>query len=399
VSALATARVLPEGVSELAAARARRAWLATERGTASAADCTSMALDALRDGTLLDAALESTAYHRCVGVLIMTDAIDEARDAIAALQYRASTAAEWFESELALRAGELTAAERHAREALDGTGEAGPAFFGAFRVLACALAERGAFDEAREVLRCLPPGSSALLRARARVTLAEGRFEQAYADAREIGARNARQGRVNPTWDGWRSTAALAVAHLGRRREAAALAGTELAEANAFGAPVAIARARHARTVAEPDDHARVTLSEHALNQLGHRPPKLEAIRLRLELGSALARTGRRVEAREPLRHALADADRAGAILLAHHARRELVATGLRPRRAAIDGPGALTPRQRQICELAAAGKGNRAIAGELFLSLKTVETHLAAAYRKLGVRGRADLAGSLVTT
>jgi DNA-binding CsgD family transcriptional regulator len=357
-----------------------------------------MALDALRDGTLLDAALESTAYHRCVGVLIMTDAIDEARDAIAALRYRASAAAEWFESELALRAGDLSAAERHAREALEGSGGS-EAFPGAFRVLACALAERGAFDEAREALRCLPPGSSALLRARARVTLAEGRFEQAYADAREIGTRNARHGRLNPTWDGWRSTAALALAHLGRRREAAALAGTELAEANAFGAPVAIARARHARTVAEQDDHARVTLSEHALNQLGHHPAKLEAIRLRLELGSALSRTGRRVEAREPLRHALADADRAGALLLAHRARRELVATGLRPRRAAIDGPGALTPRQRQICELATAGKGNRAIAGELFLSLKTVETHLAAAYRKLGVRGRADLARSLITT
>jgi DNA-binding CsgD family transcriptional regulator len=48
------------------------------------------------------------------------------------------------------------------------------------------------------------------------------------------------------------------------------------------------------------------------------------------------------------------------------------------------------------VCELAAGGKGNRAIAQELFLSIKTVETHLAAGYRKLGVNIRADLAREL---
>ena len=83
-------------------------------------------------------------------------------------------------------------------------------------------------------------------------------------------------------------------------------------------------------------------------------------------------------------------------MLLAQRARRELAATGLRPRQAALEGVAALTPRQRQVCELAAAGKGNRAIAQELFLSVKTVETHLAAGYRKLGVNARADLAAQL---
>jgi DNA-binding CsgD family transcriptional regulator len=72
------------------------------------------------------------------------------------------------------------------------------------------------------------------------------------------------------------------------------------------------------------------------------------------------------------------------------------VATGLRPRHAAIEGAGALTPRQRQICELAAAGKGNRAIAQQLFLSIKTVETHLAAGYRKLGINSRDALGMAL---
>jgi DNA-binding CsgD family transcriptional regulator len=55
-------------------------------------------------------------------------------------------------------------------------------------------------------------------------------------------------------------------------------------------------------------------------------------------------------------------------------------------------------PRRRRRRRLAAAGKGNRAIAQELFLSIKTVETHLAAGYRKLGVNARDDLAAELAS-
>jgi DNA-binding CsgD family transcriptional regulator len=298
-----------------------------------------------------------------------------------------------------LRTGELADAERLATRALELAGDESNEFAaGPRRVLICALAERGAFEAAHELLTATPPASTQLLHARARLLLAEGRFEEAYADACEVGARLARQGRTNPTWGGWRSTAALALAHLGRRDEAAVLSDTELALAKAFGAPVPIARAQHARAVAERDDGTRVAMCEQALDLLGDHPAVLESVRLRLELGSTLARIGRRVEAREPLRPALADADGAGAALLAQRARRELVATGLRPRRTALDGTAALTPRQLQIAELAAAGKGNRAIAGELFLSVKTIETHLASAYRMLGVGNRKELAASLAT-
>ena len=81
---------------------------------------------------------------------------------------------------------------------------------------------------------------------------------------------------------------------------------------------------------------------------------------------------------------------------LAERIRRELVASGARPRRSATEGPAALTPRQRQICELAAAGRSNRAIALELFLSVKTVETHLTRAYGTLGVLDRAGMVAML---
>jgi DNA-binding CsgD family transcriptional regulator len=368
-----------------AATRAHRAWLATERGNTSAAVCAATALEAIQDGALLDTAERHAGYQLCVRVLILADAHEEAADAIAALRGRANVSAAAYHAELALRMGRVGEAERYAAQA------PAPA------VLVSALAERGAFREADDLLRAYAANGGASLRhARARLRLAEGRFEEAYADANEVGLRREAQGRANPTWDGWRSTASLALTHLGRRDEARHLAETELLAAREFGAPVPIARALHARAVAEPDHHARAGLCLDALDEVGEVPARLEAVRLRLELGSALARAGLRVLARDAMRPALAEADRLGAVLLAQRARRELVATGLRPRRSAIEGSAALTPRQRQICELAATGKGNRAIAGELFLSIKTVETHLAAAYRKLGVGTRAGLAASL---
>ena len=203
-------------------------------------------------------------------------------------------------------------------------------------------------------------------------------------------------GRPNPTWTPWRSTAALALAHLGRRDEAAALADAELALPSASARRCrSSARCTRARSPSRTTPRAWRCASARSSVAAGT-PALLESCALRLELGSTLAYLGRRIEARDALRPALADADAVGATLLAQRARRELVATGLRPRQAALEGAAALTPRQRQVCELAAAGKGNRQIAQALFLSIKTVETHLAAGYRKLGVGTRADLAGQL---
>ena len=57
-----------------------------------------------------------------------------------------------------------------------------------------------------------------------------------------------------------------------------------------------------------------------------------------------------------------------------------------------FEGAAALTPRQRQICELAAAGKGNRAIAQQLFLSVKTVESYQAHIKEKLSLKNGREL-------
>ena len=56
-------------------------------------------------------------------------------------------------------------------------------------------------------------------------------------------------------------------------------------------------------------------------------------------------------------------------------------------------GPGALSAREREVAELVAAGRRNRDVAVALFLSEKTIESHLARIYDKLGVRSRAAMA------
>ena len=392
---------------------AHRAWAGTERGVPGAAACAALAREALEGDELLHDAGRRAAFHLATRALVMADHADEAHAAIARLRdhaiqrgsLRLHAAAAWYAADLALRRGHLAEAEDEARSALCLVDDDVSVLTGgSASVLVCALTERGAFDEARDVLRERGldgsmdgrPWESAVIHARARLWLAAGDYERALAEALLSGSLREDCGRPNPTWTPWRSTAALALAHLGRRAEAVAMADAELALAERFGAPVPIAGALHARAVAEPDDVARVALCERALAVAAGTPALLESVRARLELGSTLARMGRRIEARDALRPALADADAAGAVLLAQRARRELVATGLRPRNAALEGAAALTPRQRQVCELAAAGKGNRQIAQALFLSIKTVETHLAAGYRKLGVGTRAELAVQL---
>ena len=61
-----------------------------------------------------------------------------------------------------------------------------------------------------------------------------------------------------------------------------------------------------------------------------------------------------------------------------------------------VTGTAELTGTELRVAERAAAGLSNRDIAAELFVSTKTVETHLSSAYRKLGIRSRAQLHGRL---
>ena len=125
----------------------------------------------------------------------------------------------------------------------------------------------------------------------------------------------------------------------------------------------------------------------------------IERAHARTALGGALRRAGRRSEAREPLRHAVEIALATGARAVARAAHEELVATGAKPRRLRQSGADALTATERRVAGMAAEGMSNRAIAQALFVSEKTVETHLGNAYRKLGINARTYLSDALAET
>jgi DNA-binding CsgD family transcriptional regulator len=62
-------------------------------------------------------------------------------------------------------------------------------------------------------------------------------------------------------------------------------------------------------------------------------------------------------------------------------------------------GAALLTPREREIAHLAARGRTSKEVAADLVLSVRTVDNHLANVYAKLGIPGRAELAGALALT
>ena len=191
----------------------------------------------------------------------------------------------------------------------------------------------------------------------------------------------------------WRTEAAEALLVLGEDAEARRLALEQLELSEQLGTPGArgAALCLLARTTTEP-----IPLLEQAVTMLASSPARLEHTRALVALGAALRRANRRADARDPLRRALEQADRGGMLRLARRAREELNAVGARPRRSALSGPGALTPAEHRVAELAARGHGNRAIAERLYVTPRTVETHLTHAFAKLDIRSRAELAAAL---
>src|SRR5262249_30173834 len=117
------------------------------------------------------------------------------------------------------------------------------------------------------------------------------------------------------------------------------------------------------------------------------------------DLGAAMRRSNQRTAAREPLRMALEVAERCGATLLAEGAIEDLIASGARPRRRSATGVEALTPTERRVAAMAAEGLTNREIAQSLFVTLRTVETHLSGVFRKLDLSSRTQLPAALART
>jgi DNA-binding CsgD family transcriptional regulator len=310
---------------------------------------------------------------------------------------------------LKLRLGALPEADAAARVALYvlQEGDFAPGLGFAATVLSDVAVEAGQLDEAQTMLDLLPRqgwpagvGTVLIPAARGRLRLAQGRAAEALADFRACGEMFGADVWGMPIREtGYvhaRSGAALALLRLGQRQDAVRLAGAELADVRVFGAPRALGIALRVAGLARGGPEGLALLRESAAT-LDDSPALLERARSLAELGAALRRDGQRAAARDPLARALELAAGCGAGPLAARARDELRAAGARPRRPWRTGVDALTPSELRVARLAADGRSNREIAGELYVTLKAIEGHLARAYAKLGIEGRGQLADALV--
>ena len=218
-----------------------------------------------------------------------------------------------------------------------------------------------------------------------RVRVAQHRPDEALADLLAAGEGWQALGITNPAVASWRTAAVAAYRALGQHDEAAALAAEQLALARKAGSPLTLGIALRVHG----------DLAE-AIGVLEASPARYELALALADHGASLRRSGQRTQARQPLLRALDLAERTGAAGLAAEVKRELLAAGARPRRAALTGPDALTAGERRVAALAADGASNRQIAEHLFITQATVETHLRHAFRKLNITSRADLPASL---
>ncbi|MDQ3963930.1 MAG: AAA family ATPase [Actinomycetota bacterium] len=261
------------------------------------------------------------------------------------------------------------------------------------------LIARGHLERAEALAEQLPmslgPGDVPItpwpIEMRGHLRLAQGNVAGAAEDLLSLGETCERLGLLNPAFPTWRQEVAPALAALGRTAEAEEVIAIAEDRAQRFGAPHVIGAVLRARALLQ-SRRSQIDTLRRSVSALEVYGPPHELARSLTELGAAIRRKGSRVEAREPLAKGMELADRCGADGLAQQARDELLAAGARPRRAARTGPTALTASELRIARLAAEGLTNRQIAERLFVTLRTVETHLTHVYDKLQITGRGEL-------
>ncbi len=153
--------------------------------------------------------------------------------------------------------------------------------------------------------------------------------------------------------------------------------------------------------IAEADGDA-VAVEEHfrgavRAGELSESP--FELARTHLLFGEWLRRERRPVDARPHLKNALTVFDAVGAKMLADRAASEARAAGEvlpRPDQGSWPAVTVLTPQELQVALLAARGMTNKEIADRIYLSHRTVSTHLYKAFPKLGIASRAQLRDAL---
>jgi DNA-binding NarL/FixJ family response regulator len=191
-------------------------------------------------------------------------------------------------------------------------------------------------------------------------------------------------------------------AELGRRDDAARAVATAEARAAELGVPTAACWAHRAAAAVAlkagdlPTAVERALASVAAAEQAG---AVVEAATSRALAGQALARAGDVDAAVHELERAAAAFEEFGAVRYRDATERELRKLGRhthrRTRTGTTDGTGleSLSERELEVARLVVDRKTNREIAADLFLSLKTVESHMRSLFRKLDVTSRVEVA------
>ncbi|MGW0520801.1 LuxR C-terminal-related transcriptional regulator [Crossiella sp. NPDC003009] len=295
--------------------------------------------------------------------------------------------------------GELVDARADAEQALSepATGVGFDDLRWARCVLASVCSRTGERERAARLLTELgeprqPAEHAWMAQVRAHLLRGSGEPSAALEVLLDCGEDLAAMGVRNPSASaGWVDAVALLV-ELGRLPEA-----VELAERGADGVrrwPTPVGRGYALLTDGLCTGQAE-TLRE-AASRLGEAGCALYEVQALTALGGALLRDGQDKQARRQFRAAADRAVRCGDLDGANEARAALVRAGGRMGEVSVLTGDVLTSGERRVAELAAAGQTNRQIADALFITVRTVESHLSNAYRKLGAQARADLAARL---
>jgi DNA-binding CsgD family transcriptional regulator len=242
-----------------------------------------------------------------------------------------------------------------------------------------------------------PNATSSLLAgvqlARGMAELGSNHHEQAFGELHRVFVpADAAFQRVQQVWS--LSYLADAAVRTGRRVQARSVLSSMEGLAGASPSTGSTIALEYSRAVLA-DRASAESLFHTALDGAACRLPWHRA-RAELAYGLWLRRERRVVESREPLRAARATFDAVGAHTWARSADQELRATGERGWRPTAKPRELLSPQETQIAELAAQGLTNRDIGQRLFLSHRTVSSHLYRIFPKLGVTARSQLAEAL---
>jgi DNA-binding CsgD family transcriptional regulator/tetratricopeptide (TPR) repeat protein len=232
--------------------------------------------------------------------------------------------------------------------------------------------------------------------ARGAAALGEGRYDEAFRHLRPVFDEDSgvfhRFMRWNATLD-----IAEAAARSGHAESLVAVIA-DLEDVVTRSAPPALClQLACARPLLAPDDAAERLFAAALSNDLSPYP-FLQA-RTLFSYGGWLRRQRHSAGSRQPLRRSIELFDLLGAAAWAQRARQELRATGETVGPRTPDARDRLSAQELQIARLAAAGLSNRDIGERLFLSHRTIGSHLYRIYPKLGITGRGHLRESLAST